>query len=213
MHKLGNITGSARHGWEKMAPMGFGMSRPGPPNMDVPVRPSLNRPLGSAPISPATPLDSTVHLSFNVPFSSNLAGPDGDDILHASPAALERWLHPEGTPEDTPTHKLPVHVQNVEALRKLCRDMCEGNESRHLEAAVTSSEPKTLPSLHQRPLKGLITNVCLSGDRDIVQRMRGKILTETPVELVSPTFHVQRPDADEYTEVCFCRRRQSSGHR
>lgn len=185
MHKITNLTGSARHGWEKMTPAAFGMSRPNVNvNSDSPISPSLKRPLTSSPRSPATPSDGIVHLSFNVPFSSNLAGPDGDDILHASPGAIERWLHPEGTPEGTPTHKLPVHASNVEALRRLCREIGEGSEGRRLEAAVTSSEPKAIPALQRRPLKGLVTNVCLSGDAETVHRMRGKILHETPLALV-----------------------------
>ncbi|KAI9893555.1 MAG: hypothetical protein M1814_006351 [Vezdaea aestivalis] len=176
MHKLGNITGTARHGWEKTF-------RPGVPNVDMSMGSTVKRPMGSAPMTPVTPADTTVHLSFNVAFSSNLAGPDADDILHASPGALEKWLHPEGTPEDTPTHKLPVHVQNVESLRNLCREMCESSGMRRLEASVTSAEPNALPVLTRRPLKGLITNVCLSGDQDLVQRSRARILTETPLEL------------------------------
>lgn len=186
MHKITNFTGSARHGWEKMTPAAFGMSRPNPNvnvNMDSPMSPALKRPLTSSPHGPTTPADGIVHLSFNVPFSSNLAGPDGDDILHASPGALERWLHPEGTPEGTPTHKLPVHASNVEALRRLCRELSEV-EPKRLEAAVTSSEPKAIPALQRRPLKGLVTNVCLSGDAEMVHRMRGRILHETPLALV-----------------------------
>ena len=185
MHKISNFTGSARHGWEKMTPAAFGISRPNQSvNADGPIVPALKRPLTSSPSSPATPLDSTLHLSFNVPFSSNLAGPDGDDILHATPGALERWLHPEGTPEGTPTHKLPVHASNVEALRRLCRELSDGSENNRVEAAVTSSEPKAIPALQRRPLKGLVTNVCLSGEAEMMHRMRGRILHETPLALV-----------------------------
>lgn len=185
MHKITNFTGSAaRHGWEKMTPAAFGMSRPSPANTDGHISPATKRPLNGSPHSPTNPADAVLNLSFNVPFSSNLAGPDGDDILHATPGALERWLHPEGTPEGTPTHKLPVHVRNLEALRRLCRDVCEGTDHPKLEAAVTSSEPKAIPALQRRPLKGLVTNVCLSGDAETVHRMRGKILNETPLAMV-----------------------------
>ena len=124
-----------------------------------------------------------VNLSFNVPFASNLIGPDVEEILHASPKALERWTFPEGTDEDTPIHKLPVHYQNVEQLRRFCRVLSEGNPGR-MEATVTSSEPKAIPALQRRPLKGLVTNVCVSGDADTVHKMRAKILNETPIALV-----------------------------
>lgn len=140
------------------------------------------------PLTPTVPLDTTVNLSFNVPFSSNLAGPDPDDILHASPGGIDRWLHPEGTPDGTPTHKLPVHAANVDALRKLCREISEterdSGSGSTIEATVTSSEPKALPALQRRPLKGLVTNVCLSGDADTVHQFRARILNETPVALV-----------------------------
>ncbi|KKY23588.1 putative kh domain protein [Phaeomoniella chlamydospora] len=116
--------------------------------------------------SPA--VDSIVNLSFNVPFASNLYGPDVDDILHSSPAALQRWTFPPGTPEGTPIHKLPIS---------------ESSGGR-IEAAVTSAEPKASQSL-QRKAQGLVTNVCISGESDIVHKMRAKILNETPISLRS----------------------------
>ncbi|KAI9816194.1 MAG: hypothetical protein M1827_001795 [Pycnora praestabilis] len=188
MHKITNFTGSARHSFERMAPSGFGMSRQ---NVDLPITPPVKRPAANTPISPATPPESIVNLSFNVPFSSNLAGPDIDDVLHASPEAFERWLHPEDAAEGTPTHKLPVHANNVEMLRKLCREISDSSTGRRLEAAVTSSEPKPIPALQQRrPMKGLVTNVCLSGDAETVHKMRAKILNETPVALRCATVDV-----------------------
>lgn len=184
MHKISNLTGSARLGWEKMSPSSLGMSSR--PNMDASsASPPIKRPLAGNPVTPVTPADTTVNLSFNVPFSSNLAGPDPEDILYASPGAIDRWIHPEGTEEGTPTHKLPIHANHVEALRKLCREISEEDRgSTRVEATVTSSEPKPIPALQRRPLKGLVTNVCLSGDADTVHQLRGKILNETPVALV-----------------------------
>ena len=178
MQKFGNFAGQARHGLEKMTPSGF-MSRP---NMDSGPQP-IKRPLGATPMSPMTPADSMVNLSFNVPFSSNLPGPDPDEILHASPDALQRWTFPEGTDATIPIHKLPVHSSNVETLRRLCRIMSESSGGR-VEASVTSSEPKAIPALQRRPTKGLITNVCVSGDTETVHKMRAKILNETPIALV-----------------------------
>ncbi|MCJ1426371.1 hypothetical protein MMC29_004274 [Sticta canariensis] len=150
--------------------------------MDLPISHSIKRPVVSSPMSPQTPVDSTVNLSFNVPFSSNLIGPDVEEILHASPEALRRWTFPDGTEEGTPTHKLPVHANNVEQLRRLCKILSDGAVAR-VEATVTSSEAKPIPTLQQRPLKGLVTNVCVSGDADMVHKMRAKILNETPIAL------------------------------
>ena len=152
--------------------------------MDVPIPPQVKRPSAATPMSPLTPTDALVNLSFNVPFASNLIGPDIHEILHASPGALQRWTHPEGTEDDLPVHKLPVHAENVERLRRLCRALSDGSGGR-VEATVTSSEPKAVSALQRRPLKGLVTNVCVSGDADTVHKMRAKILNETPIVLVS----------------------------
>lgn len=180
MQKFGSFAGQARHGLDKITPAAL-MSRP---NMDLPISHSIKRPIVSSPMSPQTPVDSTVNLSFNVPFSSNLTGPDVEEILHASPEALRRWTFPSGTEEGTPTHKLPVHANNVEQLRRLCKILSDGAVAR-VEATVTSSEAKPIPTLQQRPLKGLVTNVCVSGDADMVHKMRAKILNETPIALVT----------------------------
>ncbi|KAI9887202.1 MAG: hypothetical protein M1823_000950 [Watsoniomyces obsoletus] len=194
MHKISStFSGSARSGWEKMTPAAFGMSRPTPgPTPDGMNGTAVKRSLPVGPQLPGSYADNVLHLSFNVPFSSNLAGPDGDDTLHATPGAVDRWLHPEGTPDGTPTYQLPVHTQNLDALKHLCRQMSEVDfHSRKVEAAVTSSEPKPIPALQQRrPLKGLVTNVCLSGDVETVHRMRGRILHETPLALKCATVHV-----------------------
>ncbi|KAL9115258.1 MAG: hypothetical protein Q9227_001052 [Pyrenula ochraceoflavens] len=153
MHKITNFTGQARHGWERMTPAAFGMSRPHP---DMSNSQSLRRPPGPTSAAPATSSDTTVNLSFNVPFAASLFGPDPDEILHSSEHALQRWTFPTGTPEGTPAHKLPVHTQNVENLRMLCRHISEASNGR-LEAAVTSSELKAVQSLSHRR-SGQVTN-------------------------------------------------------
>ncbi|KAL8958373.1 MAG: hypothetical protein Q9183_005850, partial [Haloplaca sp. 2 TL-2023] len=127
-----------------------------------------------------TPAESIVHLSFNVPFSSNLSGPDPDEILHASPEALQRWTFPEGTDPATPMHKLPAHQNNVDVLRRLCQAVTDGSGGR-VEAVVTSADLKGSAALQGRPLKGLVTNVCVSGDAETVHQMRARILNETPI--------------------------------
>lgn len=57
-----------------------------------------------------------------------------------------------------------------------------------MEAAVTSSEPKAIAALQRRPWKGLVTNVCVSGDAETVHKMRAKILNETPIALVQDVW-------------------------
>jgi hypothetical protein len=181
MHKISNFTGQARHGWEKMTPSaGFPFSRS---NHDLPVTAPIKRPSTATSAPPVIPPGTQVNLSFNVPFSSNLQGPDPDDIMWASPGAKARWTQPEGTAEATPTHKLPVHAQNVDNLRALCRDVSEQTEGR-VSATVVSAESKPLPGLQRGPLRALVTNVCLSGELEIVNSMRCKILNSTPISLV-----------------------------
>ena len=180
MHKISNFTGQARHGWERMTPAAFGMSRF---NQDMPTQQPLRRPHGSPAIAPQSSDSSPVNLSFNVPFASNLLGPDPDEVLHSSPGALQRWTFPEGTEADTPIHKLPVHVQNEERLRSLCTFISDQSGG-HIRATVTSSEPKAGPAMHRKS-QGLVTNVCISGDGELVNKMRAKVLNETPIMMVS----------------------------
>ncbi|CAG8920200.1 unnamed protein product [Penicillium salamii] len=180
MHKISNFTGQARHGWERMTPT-FGMSRP---HTDM----AFRRPHGAPPMTPPTSIDPTVNLSFNVPFSSTLAGPDVEDVLHASPGALQRWTFPEGTPDGTSVHQLPVHTNNVEGLQALCRKITEEKGGR-VEATLTTSEAKAVPSLQRRP-NGLVTNVCVTGDGEMARKMRAKILNETPIMLRCATVDV-----------------------
>jgi len=179
MHKISNLTGSARHGWEKMAPSaGFGFSR----NHEMPVQAPLKRPTTANAPPPVIQPGSQVNLSFNIPFNSNLAGPEVDEILYASPGATARWSAEESA-GDVPVHKLPVHTQNVDNLRALCRDITEQTDNR-VAATVVSAESKPLPGLQRGPLRALVTNVCLSGELELVNQMRCKILNSTPISLV-----------------------------
>jgi hypothetical protein len=184
MHKISNFTGQARHGWEKMTPSaGFSFSRS---SHEMPVTaPPMKRPSTATAPQPVIPPGTQVNLSFNVPFASNLAGPDVDDIIYASPGAKARWTHPEGTAEGTPTHRLPVHAQNVENLRSMCKEITDQNEGR-VVATVVASELKALPGLHRGPKKTLVTNVCLSGEVEMVSTIRCRILNSTPISMVSP---------------------------
>lgn len=185
MHKISNFTGQARHGWDKMTPaMGFG--RPHHQDMAIPP-PAIKRNMAnqhSMQPNPQVP-GHPVNLSFNVPFASNLSGPDPDSVIYASPGAYARWTHPSNTTasEPPPNHELPVHTRNVDNLRSLCNVMNEASNG-HIYANVTSSKPKPVPGMQRGPLNTLVTNVCLSGDSDLVYKMRAKILNETPITLV-----------------------------
>jgi len=193
MHKISSFTGSARHGWDRMTPsMGFGAQRPapneqaGPPMPGMPVPPprqTQTRPEVAVVTRQSTPRSTPLSLAFNIPFSSTLAGPEAEDVLHATPGAFRRWIRPEDTPEGAPTHTLPIHAQNVEALRTMTKTMTEQSEGR-LQAAVTSAEPRPVPGIQLGPMKSLVTNVCLSGEPELVRRMRARILNDTPISLV-----------------------------
>ncbi|KAK0347916.1 hypothetical protein LTR59_009296 [Friedmanniomyces endolithicus] len=193
MHKISSFTGQARHGWEKMAPMGFGVSRPQASPQDYTTAPpSAKRPLPGASMNPNPGAPGhLVNLSFNVPFHSNLPGPDREDVLYSSTGAFQRWTHPEGAADDTPTHALPVHTRNVENLRSLCKQISEGSGER-LHATVTSSKPKPVPGMQRGPLTALVTNVCVSGEAEVVHKVRAKILSETPITLRREIIDIDR---------------------
>lgn len=169
MNKLVNIGGNMRH-WSGP---GFGMSRPTMPGMTS--MPPHSKPAHAAsPILPPNNQDSSIHYSFNVPFASDLAGPNTEDILYATSKAVERWTHPEDAPDDVPVWKLPVHTSNVENLTKLCKDLSDGPLP--IEANVQVTEPKRI--------KSQVTNVCLSGSPELVHKSRETILNDTPLALV-----------------------------
>ncbi|RMZ85019.1 hypothetical protein DV738_g273, partial [Chaetothyriales sp. CBS 135597] len=202
MHKISNITGQARHGWERMAPAGFGgvssrmhhdMGGPQPMRRPPPLPAmSMSGQPGQTGVDPLP-----VNLSFNMPFSYNLAGPDKDDILHASPGALQRWTFPPGTPDDQPSHKLPVHVQNEERLRTLCQCLSDQTGGR-VQAAVSSTEPKTGPVSHRKS-RSLVTTVCISGDAELVYKIRARVLNETPIMMYTGTdIFLLKPKASAF---------------
>lgn len=141
------------------------------------VSPHTKTPHGPSPISPSTGADAVIHYSFNVPFASDLAGPNTEDIVFATSDAVLRWTHPEDAPDDVPVHELPVHATNVVNLRKMCQDITNGPLP--IEAHVLSTEPKRV--------KGQVTNVCLTGSPELVHTSRETILNDTPLALVSKT--------------------------
>ncbi|KAF2747805.1 hypothetical protein M011DRAFT_40257 [Sporormia fimetaria CBS 119925] len=184
MHNISKITGQARQGWEKMAPTaGFPFSRSNQHEMPAP-HPPMKRPSTANSAPPIILPGTHVNMSFNVPFSLNLAGPDVDDIIYASPGAKARWTHPDDAADNQPTYKLPVHVQNLENLRKICHDITESTQGA-MFASVVSAESKPLPGLQRGPLGALVTNVCISGELTQVTEMRARLLNASPIALRS----------------------------
>lgn len=171
MNKIANM----RNWSERMSPA-FGMSSR--PNLGMSMQ-GLHphhkmAPQGASPITPPQIGDSIIHHAFNVPFASELAGPDTEDILHATADAVLRWTHPAEAPDDVPVYELPVHTDNLAKLRKMCKDIT--TSPLPIEAHVISTIPKHV--------KGQVTTVCLSGSHELVWQTREKILNETPLSLV-----------------------------
>jgi hypothetical protein len=173
MQKLANM----RNWSERMQP-NFGMSRG--PALGVPAPPHGHPKATSQNLAamgpPQSPGDSPLFYSFIIPLSSELAGPDTEDILHATADAVLRWTHPEDAPDDVPIHELPVHAENLARLTRFCEDIT--SSAMAVEAYVLSSTPKNG--------RGQITTVCLSGaNSELVYKSRESILNETPILMVS----------------------------
>ena len=163
MNRLSNFTGHARHGFEKMTPsMGFGM-RPHPSQQDNPMLLPSKRAMPGSAMSPNPAVPGhMVNLSFNVPFNSNLPGPEKEDVLWSNTGAFQRWVHQEDGAEDSPNHALPVHVRNVEDLRVLCKRLSDSSDGR-VYATVTSAKPKPVPGMQRMQ----------SPESDTTQRVAG----------------------------------------
>ncbi|OAA47748.1 KH domain-containing protein [Metarhizium rileyi] len=173
MNKLANM----RHWSERMSP-NFGMGRPNMPMNGLNPH-QKNAAQTAGPISSPQAADASIHYSFNVPFASDLAGPDTEDIVHATTDAVLRWTHPADAPDDVQVHELPVHAQNLANLARLCRDLSVGPLP--IEAHVVSS-PKNG--------KGQVATVCLSGSPELVHKSRETILNEIPISMRCTTIDI-----------------------
>lgn len=169
MNKLANM----RHWSERMSP-NFGMGRPNMPmNSLNPHHKNAVQP--GPPINPPHAPDAMIYCSFTVPFASDLAGPDTEDILHATTDAVLRWTHPKDAPDDIQVHELPAHVAGLNTLQRICRDLTNGPLP--IEAHVMSTSPDNAKGQQ-------ITTVCLSGAPDLVHKSREAIFNDTPMSLV-----------------------------
>jgi len=161
-------------GWgERMSP-NFGMGRPNMPLTSINPQHKTALPQ-HAPIGPLMPGDSVVHYCFNVPFASDLAGPNTEDILHFTADAVLKWTHSADAPDDVPVHDLPVHTQNLANLRKMCQDITAGPQP--IEAHIMSCSVKN----GRGPQ---VVTVCLSGPMELVYQQRERIFNELPISLV-----------------------------
>lgn len=173
-----------RHWPERMSPANFSMSR----NMGMQAAINTRRDIatqGPPPIAAPPVPDGPIHYSFNVPFASDLAGPNTEDILHATTDAVLRWTHPEEAPDDVPVHELPVHAMNLAQLRHDCMEIT--SNPLPIEAHVLSTTPKNV--------NGQVTTVCLSGAPDLVQQTRESLLNNTPLSLVGYSMCCRRASA------------------
>ena len=171
MNKLSNLGRDMRH-WSGP---GFGMSRQNQMN-GMSSMPPHTKPTPSPALAP-TPADSTIHYSFNIPFASDLAGPNTEDILYATANAVLRWTHPKDAPDDIPVWKLPVHTSNIEILSKLCAAITNGPLPILADVAVTTPKRPTASPAQ-------VTTVTLSGSPELVHKSRETILNDTPIALV-----------------------------
>ncbi|CAK7273794.1 hypothetical protein SEPCBS57363_005832 [Sporothrix epigloea] len=133
-------------------------------------------------------MSGPVFYSFNIPFASDLAGPDTEDILHATTDAVLRWTHPEDAPDDVPVHELPVHAQNLVNLDNICGHLAAKYD---IETTILSTVPKNA--------KTQVTTVCLVGAPDSVYRARETILNETPLSLRCTTVDISGDMVADFT--------------
>lgn len=135
-------------------------------------------PQQASSIAMPQPLDApspVVHYAFNVPFASDLAGPNTEDILHATTDAVLRWTHSADAPDNVQVYELPVHANNLASLRKTCNDITSGPFN--IEAHVISTTPKSAKG-------NQVTTVCLSGSQEMVHKTREMILNDNLTSLV-----------------------------
>lgn len=130
-----------------------------------------------APLAgPSPAADSTIHYAFNVPFASDLAGPNTEEILHATGDSVMKWTHPGDAPDDVAVFELPVHTQNLKTLQELCKTLAHGLLA--VEAHVVTTEREAAGVRNQ------VVTVCLSGSPELVHKSRETILSSTPFALV-----------------------------
>lgn len=155
--------------------------------------PSFHRQHNTPSSSTSLPLGIPVSWSFGVPLNNTLPGPETSLAIYSSPGAIQKWSHPEGSPEDAPMHSLPVHAQQTTDLKTFCDSLYTRTG---VKAAVTTgqAQPMTpVSSLQPTPTDNVITTVHLQGPSfDIVKRVREIILNSTPITMQCSSVPVDR---------------------
>ncbi|KAL7268728.1 hypothetical protein RUND412_008638 [Rhizina undulata] len=177
-----------------------------PPKPPVPIVPfdSLHSPPSLSPGAPVNPLSpnasrppgpldpfDVVNYCFAVPFS-HIPGPNPDDIILETPGAREKWFHPPDAPKDTPPWKLPVHRENSEALKKLCKEISDNPEYDCKAVAIVTEQN---PHAFSQKRKGLATSVWLGGEPNCVLNMRSLILKSSNVAMTTACVNI---DHEQY---------------
>jgi hypothetical protein len=179
MHKLTTFAGGVRHGWDSMP---FGVNR-SQQHHDL-ARSNAAAYQRPSPVHQQLPHTAPISWCFKVPFNNTLAGPEPSHIVYASKGARERWTHPAGQ-SDIPTHRLPVHLEHIEALRSICSRI---KTDLGVEATVAVGRATSLalvPGIQPTPTNNVVANVCLHGrDYDTVRRAREVVLNQSPITMV-----------------------------
>jgi hypothetical protein len=174
MQKLSSFAGGVRHGWD----LNFNRNQQHHPVQQL--QRQQQQPPSSLP--PGTPIS----WCFKIPLKNNtLDGPDITKAIYSSVGAEERWTHPENSPDDTPIHSLPVHMQHLDNLQTMCNSL---KERSGVEASLAVGRATTLApiaGLQATPTNNVVANVCLHGPSyEIVRRVREAVLNGTPITLV-----------------------------
>ncbi|PHH54160.1 hypothetical protein CFIMG_002103RA [Ceratocystis fimbriata CBS 114723] len=194
MNKLANVRWS-----DRMPPLSFrpqqAMAAPMPPPGTMNSMPNMGHvPMHPSPMQNATagthqmPLAITprnpefVQYSFNIPFTFDLAGPNTEDILHATQDAVMRWTHPAEAPDNVSVAELPVHVEHLRNLDQLCLDLSQS------PLPVKAVVETTRVNVNNKPSRTV--TVLLSGPPELVQKSRETIMNGTPIAMTCSTVDV-----------------------
>jgi hypothetical protein len=186
MHKLSNLAGGVRHGWE----IPFGNNRSQQHHNQPPYQQQQQQrppPTHSSNAPAHLPLVAPITWCFNVPLNHNLTGPDPDQIIYSSQGATERWTYPKGTTtdDDNSPNLLPVHRQNLDNLSALCTRMKAECQADAIVTVGRASNLAPLPGLQSTQTNNLVASVCVhSSQYDYVRKARETILNNSPITLV-----------------------------
>jgi hypothetical protein len=201
MHKLSNLAGGVRHGWE--IPFGNNRSQQ---HHNQPYQQQQRPPTHSSNAPAHLPLVAPITWCFNVPLNHNLTGPDPDQIIYSSQGATERWTFLKGTtPDDNTPNLLPVHRQNLENLSTLCTRMKSECQADAIVTVGRASNLAPLPGLQSTQTNNLVASVCVhSSQYDYVRKAREAVLNNSPITLVGIMIFVAFVIANQSSNLLPC---------